>query len=40
LRTFREVHAAGNTIVMVTHDAHVAEEAERLVQIADGTVVA
>jgi putative ABC transport system ATP-binding protein len=39
LRTFREVHAAGNTIVMVTHDRRVADEAERLVQIADGTVV-
>jgi putative ABC transport system ATP-binding protein len=40
LQTFREVHAAGNTIVLVTHDRHVADEAERLVQIADGTVVA
>jgi ABC-type lipoprotein export system ATPase subunit len=39
LRTFREVHAGGNTIVMVTHDKHVADEAERIVQIADGTVV-
>jgi putative ABC transport system ATP-binding protein len=40
LQTFREVHAGGNTIVMVTHDRHVADEAERLVEIADGMVVA
>jgi putative ABC transport system ATP-binding protein len=40
LRTFREVHATGNTIVLVTHDRHVADEADRLVQLTDGKVVA
>ena len=40
LRTFREVHAAGNTIVLVTHDQHVADEAARVVSIVDGQVVA
>ncbi len=39
LRTFREVHAAGNTIVLVTHDQHVAGEAARIVSIVDGRVV-
>jgi putative ABC transport system ATP-binding protein len=38
LETFREVHHLGNTIVLVTHDGHVAEEAERLVLLADGVV--
>ena len=40
LRTFRDVHGLGNTIVLVTHDRHVADEAERLIQIADGVVAA
>jgi putative ABC transport system ATP-binding protein len=40
LATFREVHAAGDTIVLVTHDPNVANEANRIVQIADGRVAA
>jgi putative ABC transport system ATP-binding protein len=40
LRTFRDVHGLGNTIVLVTHDRHVADEADRLIQIADGVVAA
>jgi putative ABC transport system ATP-binding protein len=40
LQTFREVHAAGNTIVLVTHDPNVAAEANRLIRIADGKVAA
>jgi putative ABC transport system ATP-binding protein len=40
LRAFREVHAAGNTIVMVTHDPTVATEADRGIHIADGQVAA
>ncbi len=40
LKTFREVHAAGNTIVLVTHDPNVANEADRTIQIADGQVAA
>ena len=40
LETFREVHAAGNTIVLVTHDPNVAAEANRLVRITDGKVAA
>ena len=40
LQTFRDVHGLGNTIVLVTHDPHVADEADRLIQIADGVVAA
>ena len=35
---FEELHAAGQTIVMITHDAAVARQASRVVQIRDGLV--
>jgi len=40
LRTFDELHAAGHTVVLVTHDAGVAARAQRIIHIADGRVVA
>ncbi len=40
LKTFREVHAGGNTIVLVTHDPNVAQEADRAIHIADGQIAA
>lgn len=40
LRTFREVHETGNTILLVTHDPNVAAEADRTIHIADGHVAA
>ena len=36
---FDELHAAGQTIVMITHDAAVARVASRVVQIRDGEIV-
>ena len=36
---FRELHAAGQTIVMITHDQAVARLASRVIQIRDGLVV-
>ncbi len=39
LATFDELHAAGHTIVLVTHDPGVAARAQRTVHIADGRVV-
>ena len=36
---FRELHGAGQTIVMITHDQAVARLASRVVQIRDGLVV-
>jgi putative ABC transport system ATP-binding protein len=36
---FRELHAAGQTIVLITHDANVARLASRVVRIQDGLVV-
>ena len=35
---FHELHAAGNTIVLITHDNEVAGEAERKIHIRDGMV--
>lgn len=39
LETFDELHGAGHTIILVTHDPNVAARAERIIQIADGVVV-
>lgn len=35
---FQELHTAGNTIVLVTHDADVAHHAERIVTLLDGQI--
>jgi putative ABC transport system ATP-binding protein len=39
LSTFAELHAAGHTILLVTHDPGVAARAERVIQMSDGRVV-
>lgn len=39
IEAFREAHRRGQAIVMVTHDAHVAAAADRLVQMRDGAAV-
>jgi macrolide transport system ATP-binding/permease protein len=39
LATFGELHRAGHTIVLVTHDPSVAARAERVIQMSDGRVV-
>ena len=36
---FDELHAGGQTIIMITHDAAVARVASRVVQIRDGEIV-
>lgn len=38
LKLFHELHRAGNTIVLITHDNSVADEAERKIKIRDGKV--
>ncbi|WP_435348379.1 ABC transporter ATP-binding protein [Haloarchaeobius sp. HRN-SO-5] len=35
---FEELHAEGNTVVMVTHERPIAEHAERIVHLLDGTI--
>ena len=38
LELFRRLHAGGQTILLVTHDARVAEAAERVVSMRDGRI--
>ena len=40
LDAFRRLHAEGHTIILVTHDPGVAAQAERVVRIVDGRIVA
>jgi len=39
METFKELHGAGHTIVLVTHDPNVAARAERVIHMSDGRVV-
>lgn len=36
---FKNLHSLGNTIVLITHDDHVAMQANRVIRILDGTIV-
>lgn len=36
MEIFKQLHKAGNTIILITHDADVAAQAERMVRIQDG----
>ena len=40
LETFGELHRAGHTVILVTHDPNVASRAERVIEVSDGVVVA
>jgi ABC-type lipoprotein export system ATPase subunit len=39
LALFRELHAQGNTVVLVTHDPAIAATAERRVELCDGLIL-
>jgi putative ABC transport system ATP-binding protein len=39
LDIFDDLHAQGNTLLLVTHERHVAERAERIVHVRDGELV-
>jgi len=39
LQMFDELSAAGITLIMVTHDPHVADRCKRTVQLVDGEIV-
>jgi len=38
MRLFHEIHGAGNTIVLITHDESIAGQAQRCIRIMDGRV--
>ena len=40
LAVFRELHASGRTIVLITHDAEVAANASRQIHLLDGRIAA
>ena len=39
LTILKELHAQGHTIIVVTHDAKVAQHADRIIELADGAIV-
>lgn len=39
MRLFDSLHAEGNTLVVVTHEQHIADHANRVVKLSDGDVV-
>ncbi|RCX16530.1 putative ABC transport system ATP-binding protein [Anaerobacterium chartisolvens] len=39
MRIMKELHAGGNTIVLITHDNNVAMQAKRVVRIQDGQII-
>jgi macrolide transport system ATP-binding/permease protein len=40
MRILQELHADGHTVIIVTHDPKVAQHAQRVIEVADGQVVA
>ena len=40
MKILEELHADGHTIILVTHDAHVADHAQRIIELSDGRIVA
>ncbi|MDO8631081.1 MAG: hypothetical protein Q7R41_11375, partial [Phycisphaerales bacterium] len=39
MKIFHELHAAGITIVLVTHEMDIAAQAERMIQMRDGRII-
>lgn len=39
MQILRELHSEGRTVVLITHDNEIAEQADRVIQISDGKIV-
>ncbi|TAK97543.1 MAG: MacB family efflux pump subunit [Aquabacterium sp.] len=40
MRILKELHADGHTVIIVTHDPKVAQHAQRIIEVADGEIIA
>jgi putative ABC transport system ATP-binding protein len=38
MKIFGEIHAAGNTVVLVTHEEDIAAHAKRIIRLRDGVI--
>jgi len=38
MKVFEQIHAAGNTLVLVTHEEEIAAHARRIVRLKDGII--
>lgn len=39
MQIFKELHAQGSTIILITHDNNIAAQARRIVRIQDGQII-
>jgi len=39
MQILKELHQAGNTIILVTHEEEVANQSERIIRLFDGRIV-
>jgi len=39
MQIFKNLNAKGNTIILITHDDHIAEQAKRIIRIMDGKII-
>lgn len=40
MEIIKNLHEQGHTIILVTHDSHIAQQASRIIEIKDGRIVA
>ena len=40
MKLFDSLHEQGNTLIVVTHEKHIADHARRIVRLSDGDIVA
>ena len=38
MRLFDDIHAKGNTVILVTHEEDIAEHAHRIIRLRDGVI--
>jgi ABC-type lipoprotein export system ATPase subunit len=39
MQILRELHGEGRTVILITHDNEIAEQADRVIKISDGKIV-